>query len=702
MSDRIKKIKIKQTDGTFSDYIPIGANAKDIDLQYNDSNVENTLKKKPYYYDNVATMKLDDTLREGDMAITLGYYEANDGGGAEYIIKNITQQLSFDNINMIELSTVNYYAELIRNNHNIFSENELTSTRIGRIFNYINNTEVEYRRAQGFCHIDSQKFAIAFIKFENPDNTVNLQIRSYETGNVLQEVTYQGGHGNGMCYVASLNKIFVADDYYVDDEGEITNETNTFHVFDLNNLSNYQKITLNTEIIGLTMSYDNITNKLYFIGHTNWQRDVMKILELNQTDYSINSTITFNINETDRQDAKIYNDFLYFLTINPNRLIILDLNGNILQRYNIPEFIDNTFPIGEAEGFSIDTETNNIIMASYLIYNLDVACSTEIFKLNLQKNVSNNNFEKYYAGNQIELIIDNTIEDFLPPKNKFKELCEVQGILNSPSFNNCIANINCTSNQDYILATFADCMFTLNCNSSKICLNLRGVKSIINNPTWKIGKDGDNNDYSSQIQRNSWVENNSGSIDDYAVDIPFIVITNSKFVTVGNMMTNMLNKKVFQINTGGDLKSQYNIINIIFNSPNHFVDQYQISKIDSVFDTVDSNITLNDFMTYNNIKLSNLITKFKYLVVNCSTSSGSQKTFKFRINNSVETQYFSINDLNNKDSSPYEYIMSECSFTFNKTTEEFKIITNRRINQDGTTSEPSQININAIILTNNI
>ena len=88
MSDRIKKIKIKQTDGTFSDYIPIGANAKDIDLQYNDSNVENTLKKKPYYYDNIAAMKLDDTLREGDMAITLGYYEANDGGGAKYKIIN--------------------------------------------------------------------------------------------------------------------------------------------------------------------------------------------------------------------------------------------------------------------------------------------------------------------------------------------------------------------------------------------------------------------------------------------------------------------------------------------------------------------------------------------------------------------------------------------------------------------------------------
>ena len=86
MGDKIKKIKIKQQDGTMSDYYPIGANASDIDLNYNNSNVENTLKKKPYYYNNIADMKADDTLQEGDMAITLGYYTANDGGGAEYRI----------------------------------------------------------------------------------------------------------------------------------------------------------------------------------------------------------------------------------------------------------------------------------------------------------------------------------------------------------------------------------------------------------------------------------------------------------------------------------------------------------------------------------------------------------------------------------------------------------------------------------------
>lgn len=44
MADLIKKIKIKKQDGTFTDYIPIGADAKNIDTQYNDSNVETSLK----------------------------------------------------------------------------------------------------------------------------------------------------------------------------------------------------------------------------------------------------------------------------------------------------------------------------------------------------------------------------------------------------------------------------------------------------------------------------------------------------------------------------------------------------------------------------------------------------------------------------------------------------------------------------------
>lgn len=94
MADLIKKIKIKKQDGTFTDYIPIGAEAKNVDcsdgesVEYKLNNISNKIGKKPYYYNNILEMQNDNNLKVGDMAITLGYYEANDGGGAEYKIVN--------------------------------------------------------------------------------------------------------------------------------------------------------------------------------------------------------------------------------------------------------------------------------------------------------------------------------------------------------------------------------------------------------------------------------------------------------------------------------------------------------------------------------------------------------------------------------------------------------------------------------------
>ena len=85
MADLIKKIKIKKQDGTFTDYIPIGAEAQNVLTSDGDS-VQLKLNKKPYYYNSVADMKADTKLKNGDMAITLGYYESNDGGGATYKI----------------------------------------------------------------------------------------------------------------------------------------------------------------------------------------------------------------------------------------------------------------------------------------------------------------------------------------------------------------------------------------------------------------------------------------------------------------------------------------------------------------------------------------------------------------------------------------------------------------------------------------
>lgn len=107
MSDRIKKIKIKQSDGTFSDYIPIGADAKNIDTTRGES-VQSVVDKTARYYDSVAEMKLDDNIQVGDTCVTLGYYEVNDYGGSFYKITDLED----DNLYQIKLNN-NLYATIL-------------------------------------------------------------------------------------------------------------------------------------------------------------------------------------------------------------------------------------------------------------------------------------------------------------------------------------------------------------------------------------------------------------------------------------------------------------------------------------------------------------------------------------------------------------------------------------------------------------
>lgn len=129
MSDLIKKIKIKKQDDTYTDYIPIGAEAKNVDCSDGES-VEYKLNKKPYYYNSVADMKADTKLKVGDMAVTLGYYESNDGGGAEYrivktsdkYVENLENSLKAELIvkNEVNIKQFGAYGDGIHSDSNIF------------------------------------------------------------------------------------------------------------------------------------------------------------------------------------------------------------------------------------------------------------------------------------------------------------------------------------------------------------------------------------------------------------------------------------------------------------------------------------------------------------------------------------------------------------------------------------------------------
>lgn len=65
-------------------------------------------EKKPSYYKTVSEMQSDILLSKGMVAVTLGYYEAGDGGGATYIIDNTEINTSHINI----LLNNRYYANI--------------------------------------------------------------------------------------------------------------------------------------------------------------------------------------------------------------------------------------------------------------------------------------------------------------------------------------------------------------------------------------------------------------------------------------------------------------------------------------------------------------------------------------------------------------------------------------------------------------
>jgi len=73
------------------------------------------IKKKTYFFNTVAEMKADTRLKNGDMVTTLGYYEPNDGGGAEYKIVSIESQTDYQE----ELENQLYATLIIDNEINL-------------------------------------------------------------------------------------------------------------------------------------------------------------------------------------------------------------------------------------------------------------------------------------------------------------------------------------------------------------------------------------------------------------------------------------------------------------------------------------------------------------------------------------------------------------------------------------------------------
>ena len=112
--DKLKYIKFEESQGQYTNSIPIGVDSKNVDLKTG-YNLEETLgdydlskgtiedRLSNNYtnvtHDTVFNMINDSTLKNGFIVKTLGYYTINDGGAATYQIVNIQPDTPYEKLN---------------------------------------------------------------------------------------------------------------------------------------------------------------------------------------------------------------------------------------------------------------------------------------------------------------------------------------------------------------------------------------------------------------------------------------------------------------------------------------------------------------------------------------------------------------------------------------------------------------------------
>ena len=146
--------------------------------------IRNELKKRVYYFDNVASMKSSRDLKGGEYVVTKGYYEKNDGGGASYLIRAKTEEDVDDGGSVHVIG--NLVAELI-------------------VENYINAKQFG-AKGKNTDDTDYLKNALNYIK-NNNINILKIPCGTYKVSDTLLEQGIDGLQivGDGKDYDNNLS-----------------------------------------------------------------------------------------------------------------------------------------------------------------------------------------------------------------------------------------------------------------------------------------------------------------------------------------------------------------------------------------------------------------------------------------------------------------------------------------------------------------
>nr|DAP77568.1 MAG TPA: outer surface protein [Caudoviricetes sp.] len=312
-------------------------------------------KKAIRFYDNVELMKSDTTLKEGMYVKTKGYYDINDGGGAEYMIDNISDDYS-------ETLSNELCAKIILKN------NEINPLQLGAKCNGIDDDAIIIRKA------------LNLLSSKN-GGTLNLLDNKTYTLNSLETNTFIMLKNN--CNIKGNSTLKVADNF-----GEWKSLFNYNENINKLRLEDFtiDDNTTNNPKTAETGTGTNYRTDFYFAQNQNFLNNVLiKNIHIKDcigkwqfTTHSIANNIIIDnmIIDFNSTESLSYDRTSIYFGVNNGIVKNCTLNGN-----------EKGFTAIELHGSNINIENNFINDYAFGILPVHVRQSTDI--LNTQ-NINNN------------------------------------------------------------------------------------------------------------------------------------------------------------------------------------------------------------------------------------------------------------------------------------------------------------------------
>lgn len=238
-----------------------------------------------------------------------------------------------------------------------------------RLSRQLISIEDDYFHMQGCVYIGNNVIVRALINDTEGDNNVLIQKINISTNTVINQAVIQnGGHANWLEYNNETSEIFITPLSL--SNGVSSTPTNDIIVLDYETLAVKETLSINQTFNILAFVYDKVTKKYYCYNTNN------TLYEYDRTNNSVTLLFTLNFDFTPysqrfteyntliQQGVAINNDYIYLSSINPYGLVVLNMENEVIQKFNYKKFVDDLYLLREVEQIT-PLENGKIFVASY-------------------------------------------------------------------------------------------------------------------------------------------------------------------------------------------------------------------------------------------------------------------------------------------------------------------------------------------------